>query len=327
MSLKDAFKNAAVKTGSFLWDNIRGGNLTLRDAIEKHDWEKAGGLLQQNPAAADWDLEDASPIKRKPLHVAAAAGEFNIFTILLRPEFFKGDIDVRDSQGATPLIHAAREGHDLIVKALIAKGADVNAVDHLGRSALGCAAQYNRIVCLQLLLDQGAAINGPKDSRNPLNEAARAGYCRPAVKALIARGADPDYIGQLKESPLETCLREHNIEGAIELLQAGANPNNRNPETGAKLLQWAIAINHAAAMKMLLDGGADPLLPVGEEVPLSPLEYMAKHQGKVDDAIKKMVIERVARIELERNMAGVEKSMAAGTSARIAIKPIKLRLS
>lgn len=321
MPVKDAFK----KAGSVLWDTIRGQNLTLREAIEKHDWEKAGAILQKNPAAADWDLENMTPIKRKALHVAAAAGEFNIFSMLLRPEFFKGDIDVRDSQQATPLILAAREGHDLIVKALIAKGADVNAVDYLGRSALGSAAQHNRVACMQLLLDKGAAVNGPKNSRTPLNEAARAGYCRTAVKMLLQKGADPDYIGQLKESPLETCLRERNIEGAEELLRAGANPNNRDAKTGAKLLNWALCINHGHAVKMLLKNGADPFLPSDDG--LSALQFVSVPGVKVDGNTCQMVKDHAAALEKQRNTAGVAEKIAAGTAKAIFVKTIKLRLT
>lgn len=326
MSMIGIFKDAAVKAGSFCWNNIRSERLTLRAAIEKHDCGKVGAILQKNPEAADWDLQDASFIKRKALHVAAAAGDFLSLSILLRPEFFKGDIDVRDSQGAIPLIAAAREGNDGCMMALIAKGADVNAVDKLGCSVLGVAAQYNRTVCMKLLLDKGAAVNGPAGSRSPLGEAARAGYCWPAVRALLAAGANPDHIGQLKQSALEASLGEHNIEGAVELLKAGANPNNRNPETGAKLLHWAISINHVAAVKMLLDGGADPLL-TPDDGSVNAIQYAGDKNLPIEDSIRTMVTERAIALALQRNAAAVQKGMAAGTAAPITVKPIKLRTS
>lgn len=326
MSMIGIFKDAATKAGNFCRDNIRGRRMTLRDAIEKHDWGKAGAILQQNPEAADWDLQDASLIKRKALHVAAEAGDFNIFSILLRPEFFKGDIDVRDSQGATPLILAAREGNDLLVQVLIAKGADVNAVDRLGRSALGSAAQFCRTASMKMLLDNGAAVNGPKGSRTPLGEASRAGYCWPAVKMLLDAGADPDYIGQLKQSALEVCLENANIEAAIELLKAGANPNNTSPVVGAGLLRWAISINHTQAVELLLVNGADPLLSPGDGR-CNALEYTEKTYLSLEESIRNMVAERGAALAIKRNTDAVQKGIAAGTSTPITIKPIKLRIS
>lgn len=325
MSMMGIFKDAAKKAGSFCWDHIRGVRLTLLEALERGDWAKAGRMLQQNPDASDWDLQGMTPIVRKPLHAAASSGDFTTLSILLRPEFFKGDIDIRDSQGATPLLLAATAGDDMSLRALIAKGADVNAVDKLGRSVLGCAAQFNRVACMQVLLKHGALVDGPEGSRTPLGEAARAGYCRPAVTHLLAAGANPDHIGQLKQSALEVCLQEHNIEAAIELLKAGANPNNRTPETGAKLLYWAMSINHDETVKMLLDGGTDPLLPAGEGR-VNALQFAAHPDGKVNDNIKKMVAARAGEIDWERNMAGVEKGMAAGTAAPITVKPIKLRV-
>ena len=324
MSIMGVFKDAAKKAGSFCWDTIRGGKLTLLEALEKGDWGKAGRMLQQNPDAADWDLQGMTPIVRKPLHAAASSGDFTTLSILLRPEFFKGDIDIRDSQGATPLLLAARAGDDIGVRALIAKGADVNAVDKLGHSVLGVAAQYNRTACMQVLMKHGALVDGPENSRNPLGEAARAGYCRPSVKLLLIAGADPDHIGQLKQSALEVCLQEHNMEGAEELLKAGANPNNPGPENGARLLVMAASDNNTALVKRLLDLGADPTLP-GNHHKQNALQAAAMLEH-LDPALWQLLSDRKEALEKQRNMAGVEKNMAAGTAAAIFVKPIKLRL-
>jgi len=173
-------------------------------------------------------------------------------------------------------------------------------------------------------LIHGSVVDGPENSRNPLGEAARAGYCRPSVKLLLIAGADPDYIGQLKQSALEVCLQEHNMEGAEELLKAGANPNNPGPENGARLLVMAASDNNTALVKRLLDLGADPTLP-GNHHKQNALQAAAMLEH-LDPALWQLLSDRKEALEKQRNMAGVENNMAAVTAAAIFVKPIKLRL-
>ncbi len=49
------------------------------------------------------------------------------------------DINAADVNGKTPLINAARYGHEEIIKFLIYKGADLKAVDNEGNSAAALA--------------------------------------------------------------------------------------------------------------------------------------------------------------------------------------------
>src|SRR5689334_8380494 len=46
------------------------------------------------------------------------------------------DVNARDDRGSTPLLEAARYGHNDISRLLIAAGADVKAKDHDGKTAL-----------------------------------------------------------------------------------------------------------------------------------------------------------------------------------------------
>ncbi len=71
-----------------------------------------------------------------------------------------GQLNARDHLGKTPLMLAAENGDLRRVKALIAKGADVNAKDHARRrTALMEAASSGSVDCVQALIAAGADVN------------------------------------------------------------------------------------------------------------------------------------------------------------------------
>ena len=62
--------------------------------------------------------------------------------------------------GETALMAAAREGHTGVVRALIEKGANVDAVGSLdGHSALMTACRHGQLSVVKLLLDKGADVD------------------------------------------------------------------------------------------------------------------------------------------------------------------------
>ena len=105
------------------------------------------------------------------------------------------DANARDAEGATALMRAAHAGHLDVVRALADAGADVNAADERGWGALAKAV-YNADVdrgyadVVELLIERGANVEAPIGyGIRPLMLAA--GYGEIAVvEALLAGGAD-----------------------------------------------------------------------------------------------------------------------------------------
>jgi hypothetical protein len=77
-------------------------------------------------------IKDAN--KRGALHFAAIEGQTEICNYLLQD--LKLNIDSKDDDGETPLIHAARQGHTATAKYLIDRGADATIASNLGATAL-----------------------------------------------------------------------------------------------------------------------------------------------------------------------------------------------
>src|ERR1035438_4369901 len=88
----------------------------------------------------------------------------------------------------TELLTAIRKGDLAAVKTLLAHGADVNARDAKGASALMYAAIYGDLECMNLLLDKGADPNASNDLS--INALMWAASDLGKVRTLVAHGAN-----------------------------------------------------------------------------------------------------------------------------------------
>ena len=116
----------------------------------------------------------------------------------------------------------AQKGDIQAVKALLKKGANINAKNDRGSSALMLAAMNNRIKMAKFLLDIGADIN-TRDARDytPLMYAAGFGSTQ-LVKLLLDRGADVHARNELNLTALENAELFHRTETIKLLKEAGA---------------------------------------------------------------------------------------------------------
>lgn len=115
------------------------------------------------------------------------------------------DVDVPDGEAATPFICAAFMGNLELMNWLREHGANIDAQDRNGWSALHFAIQQNHFDIVQWLVEQGAAIE-PQDSygNTPLWRAtfeAQGDYR--IVDFLVRNGADPSVKNGSGRSPLD----------------------------------------------------------------------------------------------------------------------------
>lgn len=95
-----------------------------------------------------------------------------------------------DPEADARLVIAAGEGRVDEVKQLIADGANVNAANAQGRTALMTASYFGNARIVELLLAAGVDVNAKdKDGMTALISAAQAGS-EQVVRSLIANGAD-----------------------------------------------------------------------------------------------------------------------------------------
>jgi ankyrin repeat protein len=246
----------------------------LADAAEKKDRAKIAALLKKgadvNAAQADgmtalhWaayhdDLQTATLLVKAGANVKAANrygvtalslactnGNTEIVELLLKAG---ADSNTTLRGGETVLMTAARTGKPGPVKALLARGANVNAKDRKGQTALMWAAAEGHADVVSLLLAAKADFKSPLPSGfTPLLFAAREGRIG-VVRVLLKEGADiNDVIPARKGVPrgprpgtgaLLMAVENGHFELAIELVKAGADPNDLRAGYGAlHMISW-----------------------------------------------------------------------------------------
>jgi ankyrin repeat protein len=172
------------------------------------------------------------------LHRAARSGDL----AAVRAALAQGaDPDARDSHGRTAL-HAYFSKHNWqlqpeLLEALLAAGADAGARDAAGITVLQAAAERSRPEAIERLLRAGAELEATDSrGRTALHHAAKAGQLRNTA-SLLAAGAEPDPIDEEGRSPLHAAAAERHWDSALALIRAGADPS-RGDGYGDTPLAW-----------------------------------------------------------------------------------------
>lgn len=151
---------------------------------------------------------------------------------------------------------AAKAGRTERVAALLTQGAFINSRDRNGDSPLNMAASKGNEALLAILLKAGADVNLANLSGvTPLMGAAFS--AKPAmVRTLIAAGAKTDPVDRVKKNAAIYAAGTGCMECLSELVRSGTQVNARLDNEGT-LLMWAAGYGHEAAVRFLLEQGAD----------------------------------------------------------------------
>ena len=139
----------------------------------------------------------------------------------------------------------------------MAKGADVNAPEPDGTTALHWAVQRNDVDLVSRLLRAGAKVNVKNSfGVSPMSEAALT--ANPALlDRLLAAGADVESPNADGQTALMVVARTGQVEAARVLMKKGAKVNAVEKWRGQTALMWAVAQGHTAMVKELIASGAD----------------------------------------------------------------------
>lgn len=193
----------------------------------------SGGKYITSPLMVPTSEDGCQTSVTTPLHQACLRGNIDVANILVESAETSDTLNSADHKdGVTPLFLAAREGHVEIVKALIAKGANVNVGEDEGWTSLHSACMNSHIAVVRELIAGGANANVAEFERGitPLSLAVGNSDLQ-IVKELISNGgalADmPDKGGT---TPLFRAVNKGRLNVVRELIKnGGAKVNYVHP--------------------------------------------------------------------------------------------------
>jgi len=158
--------------------------------------------------------------------------------------------------GPLPLIDAVKNVDREAVRSLLKQGANVNATQADGATALHWASYRDDLESADLLIRSGANVNARNDlGATPLWAACQNGS-ESMVGRLLTAGANPNAALLLGETPVMVAARSGS-PAVVELLAAQGADVNARAARGQTALMWAVAQKHPEVVKVLLANGAD----------------------------------------------------------------------
>ena len=197
------------------------------------------------------------------------------------------NVNAADGEGNTALMLAAEKASEDIVRLLLRYAPHVNATDQNEATAVWFAIKYNRIGVVRLLLDKGVNVGEPA----LLGEVAADGN-NDMLRLLLAHGAKANTVYDiLSRTALMDAAEHHHLDTIDLLLAHGANINKCNRFGTA--LTFAAAKDDLPLVKFLVSRGADvnardaygTVLEGAVEHP-NVVRFLVKHGAKVDLAGK-----------------------------------------
>ena len=232
----------------------------LRGLYPPNKWTETSYIL------TGWGKRMGPRDKSLPLMIAIGLNLPNVTKALILDG---ADVNLRNTFGCTPLMEISRypQGHFELVQLLLDSGADINAQDDWGRTALMIACSGDVVQIVPILLDGGADMEAKDKKGNTalLEAMGNHSNARTAiVQHLVRRGVSMSSPKAVEALHLATVFGEY--KGLQTLLERGfdvnAEPENRwvfsgpiSPFNTALLL--ALERGNVEIAELLLKHGAD----------------------------------------------------------------------
>ena len=214
------------------------------------------------------------------------------------------------AEGDARVADAARERDAAGVAALLRQGADVNARQPDGATALLWAAHWNDSALADLLIRAGANVDLANTYGVTPLSAASLNASVGMVGKLLNAGASPNTALPTGETVLMTAVRTGRLDLVKLLVARGADVNARETYRGQTGLMWALADGYLEIAQLLIEHGAD--VRTHSKGGFTPLMFAAR-QGSIDAG--KLLLAHGADVNEAAPVVDAKESLTSGLSA------------
>jgi ankyrin repeat protein len=162
------------------------------------------------------------------------------------------------ASGPSDIANAAQSKDAAAVRKLLKDGADVNAAQGDGMTALHWAALNGDVDMASMLLYAGANVGAKTriGGYTPLHLAAQVGNAG-VIAPLVAAGAQVAALTSTGATALMQAAHSGSADAVRILIENGADPNVKETANGQTALMFAAAADRVDVVKLLLSRGAD----------------------------------------------------------------------
>ena len=253
-------------------------------ALEAGQGEAAKLLIERGCLSSNSDGETNSLAELAAMH-----GLKDVFELLADKKSFPFD-KIKD--GETLLTSAANRGDFDSVKFLLQNGANVNAKNSLGDTALSCAVQFlgsSTTEIVKLLLESGADMNTRNERCETRLLLATKMNAEKVVALLLELRCETNVSNVCSLSPLHYAAENNNGRLTEKLLQYGADPSVKEDDEGMTPLHVAANSGSVLAAEVLLEHGVRTNLG---ETPL----VIAARRGNVSIGMVQFLLQKGSNV-------------------------------
>ena len=190
-------------------------------------------------------------------------------------------VDVEYHWETTPICRAVHMGNEVIIGALLAKGANINKWDLAGWTGLIRAAEKGDLDMVALLLIHGANVEIKSDYSGTALQIACANGHTLVVQMLLDHGAKFSTAQWSRLTELQLAVTNGHVAVVRLLLERGADITVKEFGSGSTLLHVAAERDLDVMYQLLLQHGADP--EAKDNYGLKPESYFSDPFGRRSD--------------------------------------------
>ncbi|XP_067660118.1 putative ankyrin repeat protein RF_0381 [Haliotis asinina] len=273
------------------WENINSmgkGHMTpVMHAAKDGNREMFDLLVKEG---ADLSLVDVGD--RNILHLACIGGNLQIVKYVLAQKI--GDINTRDMNGRTPVLHAASAGHKDVFDVLVEAGAHLSLLDGDKETILHVACEGGNVEIIKHLLKQDFVDIDTRDISGwtPVMYGARHGH-KNVFDVLVDKGADLSLVGRHKTNILHFACVGGNVEIIKYLLKYNIVDIDSRLDKGWTPIMQGASEGHKNVFDVLVKAGADLSLVAGNK---ETILHVACEGGNVE-IIKYLLTQGIVDID------------------------------